>query len=279
VTHKAGTSATFTVAAFRLTATNDIITINGINLTTAGTGDWTSDVDAATGVQVYQDDGDGVFNAADTLLYQGAGAALVTATFGTPLIMPVTSTADLWVRVQLTATAGNGRVATPETFSLSIPSATDVAASTVVVLGTPAPAGVTVGAIEFEVTSFTPPNDLPAGGKAISMSGKGFMSPLIVTIDGVVCPGTPNITGGTQVTGLIVPPGGGENRTIQVSSGTLATQTITQTFSYSKVSSVGGSGGDSGGGGCSATRQASWLLLGELLLLIGAARSRRSFLR
>jgi hypothetical protein len=81
------------------------------------------------------------------------------------------------------------------------------------------------------------------------------------------------------VTGLIVPPGGGENRTIQVSSGTLATQTITQTFSYSKVSSVGGSGGDSGGGGCSATRQASWLLLGELLLLIGAARSRRSFLR
>jgi hypothetical protein len=279
VTHKAGTSATFTVAAFRLTATNDIITINGINLTTAGTGDWTSDVDAATGVQVYRDDGDGVFNAADTLLYQGGGAALVTATFGTPLIMPVTSTADLWVRVQLTATAGNGRVATPETFSLSIASATDVAASTVVVLGTPAPAGVTVGAIEFEVTSFTPPNDLPAGGKAISMSGKGFMSPLIVTIDGVVCPGTPNITGGTQVTGLVVPPGGGENRTIQVSSGTLATQTITQTFSYSKVSSVGGSGGDSGGGGCSATRQASWLLLGELLLLIGAARSRRSFLR
>ncbi len=272
VTHRAGTSATVTVAAFRLTATNDVITINGINLTTAGTGDWTSDVDAATGVQVYQDDGDGVFNAADTLLYQGGGAALVTATFGTPLVMPVTSTADLWVRVQLTATAGNGRVATPETFSLSVANAGDVTASTTVLLGTPAPAGVTVGAIEFEVSSFTPANDLPAGGKAISMSGKGFMTPFTVTIDGVVCPGVPNITGGTQVTGLIVPPGGGQNLTIQVNSGTLPTQTLTQTFSYSKVGSVGGSGGDSGGGGCATGSEAAW---GVLLLLSVLAVARR----
>jgi hypothetical protein len=274
VTHKAGTAATFTVAAFRLTATNDIITITGINLTTAGTGDWTSDVDAATGVQVYQDDGDGVFNAADTLLYQGGGAALVTATFGTPLIMPVTSTADLWVRMQLTATAGNGRVAAPETFSLSVANAADVSASTTVLLGTPAPAGVTVGAIEFEVSSFAPPNDLPAGGKAISMSGKGFMTPFTVTIGGVVCPGTPSITGGTQMTGLIVPPGGGQNLAIEVSSGTLATQTLTQTFSYSKVSSVDG-GGDSGGSSCAGDSRTAVLSIAALLLLAIAAVVKR----
>jgi hypothetical protein len=277
VTHRAGTAAAYMVAVFTLNALNDNVTITGINLTTGGTGSWTSDVDATMGVQVYHDDGDGVFNAADTLLYQGAGAALVTATFGTPLVMPVTSSADLWVRVNLTATAGQGVVAIPETFTLSIANAADITASSPALLGTPAPSGVTIGAIEFEVSSFTPPNDLPAGGKAITIAGKGFMLPFTVTIDGVACPGSASITGGTQVTGLIVPPGGGQNLTIQVSSGTLPTQTLTQTFSYSKVSSVGGSGGDSGGGGCAAGGAGGWALLCGLVLAAAALGRRRCF--
>jgi hypothetical protein len=276
-THKAGTGADYLIAGLLLTTLNDNVTVNGIALTAGGTGDWASDVNGATGIQVYLDDGDRTYSAADTLLYQGAGAAVMTATFSAPLNLPVGTDAELWIRVGLTATAGQGRVATPETFSVTITSPGAVNASSAVLLGTPAPASVSVGAIEFEVTSFTPPNDLPAGGKAISMSGKGFMSPFTVTIDGVVCPGTPNITGGTQVTGLVVPPGGGENRTIQVSSGTLATQTITQTFSYSKVSSVGGSGGDSGGGGCAAGGEAAWGILALLsVLAVVRRRTRRA---
>jgi hypothetical protein len=160
LTHKAGAVGSYTIASFRLSALNDAVTVNGITLTTGGTGDWTSDVSATSGVQVFRDDGDGVFNAADTMLFQGAGAAVVTAGFTPALAMPVTSTADLWVRVEFTATAGQGVVAIPETFTLSVAAAADVNATTAAVLGTPAPTGVSIGAIEFSVTSFVPPNDL-----------------------------------------------------------------------------------------------------------------------
>jgi Synergist-CTERM protein sorting domain-containing protein len=273
-THKAGVAAGFTLARFLLSAMNDNVTITGINLTTGGTGTWTTDVD---NVQVFEDDGDGAFGASDTLLFQGAGAAVVTATFTTPLSMPVTSTTELWVRVNLSATAGIGATGVPETFNLSVAATTDVNASTPVILGTPAPVSVTVGAIEFEVTGFTPPNDLPAGGKAITISGKGFMSPFTVTIGGAVCPGTALITlNGTSVTGLTVPGGGGQGLPIVITSGTLAPQTITQTFSYGKVSDIGGSGGDSGGGGCSASGQAGWLALAILPLFVAIRRRKHN---
>ncbi len=270
-THKGGVAAGYTLARFLLSAVNDNVTITGVNLTTGGTGTWSTDVD---NVQVFEDDGDGVFGASDTLLFQGAGAAVITATFTTPLIMPVTSTTELWVRVNLSATAGIGATATPETFNLSIAAITDVNASTPVILGTPLPASATVGAIEFEVASFTPPNDLPGGGKAIVITGKGFMSPFTVTIGGAVCPGTALITlNGTNVTGLTVPGGSGQGLPIVITSGTLAPQTITQTFSYGKVSDIGGTGGDSGGGGCSTGGKHGWLML-ALLPALAAIRRR-----
>ncbi len=273
-THRAGTAGTYTIASFRLTALNDTVTINGVNLTTGGTGDWTSDVSATTGVQVFRDDGDGVFNAADTMLFQGAGAAVVAAAFSPALTMPVTSTADLWVRIGFTATAGQGAVALPETFTLSIAAATDVNATTAAVLGTPAPSGISIGAIEFSVTSFVPSNDLPAGGKAITITGTGFVAPLTVTIGGVPCGGTPIIVGGTQVTGFVVPPGSGTGLPIEVTSATLPPQTITQTFSYSKVGSVGGDGGDSGSG-CAPVGGSAWALLLAMLVLTGVVAARR----
>jgi hypothetical protein len=275
-THKAGAGADYLIAGLLLTTLNDNVTVNGIALTAAGTGDWASDVDGTTGIQVYLDDGNSAYDAADTLLYQGAGAAVMTATFSAPLNLPVGTDAELWIRIGLTATAGQGRVANPETFSVTIANPGAVNASSTVLIGTPAPASVSIGAIEFEVSSFAPSNDLPAGGKAINMSGKGFMTPFTVTIGGVVCPGTPSITGGTQVTGLIVPPGGGQGLVIEVASGTLPPQTLTQTFSYSKVSNVG-SGGDGGGSGCTFGSGSAWVLTG-LLLGVGIAirRTRRS---
>jgi hypothetical protein len=96
----------------------------------------------------------------------------------------------------------------------------------------PAPNGITVGAIEFGVTNFEPASGLAAGGQAITINGSGFMAPLTVTIGGTLCPGTPVIVGGTQVTGLTVPPGFGTNLPIVVHSGDLPPQTLTQTFSY-----------------------------------------------
>jgi hypothetical protein len=232
-------------------------------------------VDATSGVQVFLDDGDGVFNPADTMIYQGAGAALVAATFSTPLSLPVSGTAELWVRITFTTTAGQGAIATPETFVLAIAGGSDVLASTQALLGTPPPTGVTIGAIEFSVTSFSPPNDLPAGGKPISITGTGFVPPLIVKIKGVVCPGTPNIVGGTQVSGLTVPSGTGTGLAIEITSGTLPQQIVAQTFSYSKVGSVdGGSGGDSGSG-CGAAQSTCRLLLPALLMTAVAGRRRR----
>ncbi len=274
--HDAGSAASYLVGRFSLFALNAAVTVNGITLTTSGTGDWTTDIDSTSGVEVYLDDGDGVFSAtSDTLLFQGGGAAVVAATFGTSIVMPGATGEDLWVRIGLTATAGAGVAAAPETFSMSIANTTDVAASTNVVFGSPAPATVVVSAIEFNVSAFSPPADVPKGGKAVSITGSGFMSPFSVTIGGIQCPGTAVIVGGTQVTGLTVPPGGGNNLPIVINSGALPPQTLSQTFTYKLVSETSG---DGGGGSCSGGT-GPWLPVAAgllLLLLAGGLYRRRS---
>jgi hypothetical protein len=136
------------------------------------------------------------------------------------------------VVIGLTATAGQGIAATPETFSVAIANTTDVSATAPVAFGMPAPNGITVGAIEFSVTSFDPASGLAAGGQALMITGSGFMAPFSVTIGGTPCLGTAVIAGGTQVMGLSVPPGFGTNLPIVVHSGDLPPQTLTQTFNY-----------------------------------------------
>jgi hypothetical protein len=277
VTHPSGAPGSYVAAQFRLSALNDAVDVSGVNLTTGGTGNWTTDVDSATGIQVYLDDGDGVFSATgDTLLYQGGGAALVTATFSSAISMPVTSTADIWVRIGFTATAGVGALAAPETFSVSIASATDVSATATVLLGTPAPNGTSIGAIEFAVTSFTPTGDLPKGGKLITVQGSGFVAPVTVKIGGVICPGTPVITGGTQISGITVPPGGGDKLPIEITTGTLPPQVIANTFTYSKV---GSTNGNSGSSGCSSGTGDTWAwVVAALLGAVAVCRlTRRRF--
>lgn len=260
VSHAAGTVAGYVVADIRLAALNSAVDVSGITLTGSGSGDWSTDVDS---VEVYLDDGDGVFDdTLDAQLYQSVGSATITATFGSVVNIAVATTENLWVRVVLNAGAGSGAVSAPDTFQLAIATAGDVSASSNVVIGTPAPAGIVLGAIAFEVTSFAPTGDLPAGGKPITIQGSGFVSPFSVTIDGVPCPGTANISGGTQVTGLTVPPGGGRNREIVVHSGNLPPQVLSQKFSYSNVGSTGGSGGGDGGCVAAGAPGAAWLLLG-----------------
>jgi hypothetical protein len=230
-THAAGSAGNLVAAQFRLNALNGATTVNGLTLTTGGTGDWSTDVDSTSGVQIYHDDGDGVFDAGtDALLDQAGGAAVVTTSF--TLSLTTGEIADLWVVIGLTASAGQGIAATPETFSVAIANTTDVSATAPVAFGMPAPNGITVGAIEFSVTSFDPASGLAAGGQALMITGSGFMAPFSVTIGGTPCLGTAVIAGGTQVMGLSVPPGFGTNLPIVVHSGDLPPQTLTQTFNY-----------------------------------------------
>src|SRR5690606_22950398 len=141
----------------------------------------------------------------DQQLFVGGGGAQINAALSTPLTIAAASHADLWVRVFLTPTAGAGVAATPETFIVSIANAGSISASSQVVIGTPVPTGVALGAIQFGVLEFNPATDQTAGGKPITLSGGGFMHPFQAKIGGVICPGTPVITGGTQVSGLFVP--------------------------------------------------------------------------
>jgi hypothetical protein len=273
VVHVAGTAANVVAAQFRLHALNGPVDVTGFTLTTAGTGDWTSDVDATSGVQIYRDNGDGIFNAADTAMFQGAGGATVNATFTSVLDLEVGEIADLWVVIGLTANAGTGNSAAPETFSVSIANTTDVVATETAVFGTLPPNGITVGAIEFNVTTFNPQGDQPAGGASIAITGSGFMSPLTVTIGGTLCGGTASITGGTNVSGLTVPMGAGSNLEIVIHSGTLPPLTLNQTFSYDKPDEVAPPKNEDKSS-CTANTGATWAAL-LAVLAIGAIATRR----
>lgn len=277
-TLKSGTAQAHLMARFRFTATNSDVTVSSVTLTTAGTGNWASAMSATNGVQVYEDNGDGVFNATtDTLVYEGAGAPSVNAVFTTALQVANATFKDVWVRVNLLATGGAG-AATPITFSLSIASALDVQAGAITpLIGTPAPQSSVLSVVDFFVSNFSPLADFQAGGAAITINGSGFMTPFTVTIGGVVCPGSPVITGGTQVTGLLVPTGAGNNLPIVVTSGNLAPQTLSQTFSYSNVTPIGGGGGSKGGGGGGGCAAAfgGLPLLGVMLPLAAWLRRRK----
>src|SRR5690606_22161724 len=149
-------------------------TVNGIDFTTSGSGDWTSDV---ASVSIHEDNGDGIFNATDDAqLDTQAGGALITTSFTHN--MAVGQITDLWVVIHFTATAGDGVSATPETFSLAIANVTDVNASAPVDFGSPAPQGITVGAIEFRVDSIAPDTAPAAGGDLLTLQGSGFVAPL-----------------------------------------------------------------------------------------------------
>jgi hypothetical protein len=281
---EAGTAFGYTLGQFRLSATNQNITVTGLNLTTAGSGDFANDLDASTGVELYLDNGNGVYDGAptDTLLRSGAGNnGVIVCNFASSITVNNNTNADIWVRLAVLASAG---AATPETFRLSIAATTDVAVvgGVTVLLGTPAPDTNTLGVVIYNVSNFTPTSGPQSGGQPITITGSGFSLPFTCTIGGTLCTGSAVITGGgTQVTGLNVPAGAGSNLAIVLNSGTLPPKTLTQTYSYFGGSVVGGGGGGGtggGGGGCqaqSATQGALWALLSAIALLALAARLTR----
>ncbi|CAG0998446.1 hypothetical protein PLCT2_02911 [Planctomycetaceae bacterium] len=263
---------------FRFAATNNTVTVNAITLTTAGSGNWATDL-AANGVTLYADNGNGVFDSGlDTLVFSGAGAAgTLTCTLSTPLVVTNGTTQDLWIYLNVAATAGSS---VPETFNTTIANTTDVnATGGTVQFGVPAPTTNTLGVIIFFVTTFAPAYDVQTGGAAITITGSGFIAPITLTIGGAVCPGTAVISGGgTQITGLTVPPGTGSNKVIVLTDGSLGPKTLTQTFDYAGGSTIGtGSGGKGGGGGGCMTGEghAAWLALLALLAVAFSLGLRR----
>lgn len=269
-----GSALSHTLGLFNMVATNNNITVNGVTLTTMGTGDWVNDL-TASGVELYLDNGNGVYDGAptDTLLFSGAGAnGTMTCTFSTPVNVANNSTASIWIRLNVAATAG---ASVPETFIASIANAGDVnLTGGTSILGTPAPMTNQLRVVLFAVTSFSPTFDLQTGGAAITITGSGFLAPLTLTIGGVLCTGTPVIgAGNTQITGFIVPPGTGNGKAIVLTNGPLGAKTLTQTFNYAGGATIGTGPGGGGGGGCSAGDEPLGLAwLAALALLAVAAR-------
>jgi hypothetical protein len=111
---KSGTAFVHPIMNLRLGASNNSVDVNGITFTTAGTGTLASSV-TATGFQVWLDDGDGAFTAADAVVFQGAGAGAVIATFSPPITVSNSGTRDLWVVMDVLSTAGQN-AAVPQTF-------------------------------------------------------------------------------------------------------------------------------------------------------------------
>jgi hypothetical protein len=269
-THKAGAAGAIVMAQIRLEAGNNDIDVLGLTVTTGGTGNWSTDFDATNGVEFWVDDGDGAFDAAnDAQVFSGPAGATAGGLFTSTVSVSNSQFKHIWVRVNILASAGLGN-STPLTYTAGVAAPADVNTGGVTVLfGAPAPNSNPLGAVEFNVTSFVPLSDLVTGGKAITITGSGFATPISVRIGGVLCGGVAVVTP-TQITGLTVPPGSGNNLAIEVQTGTLPMQTLTQTFTYSKVSTTDNDGGSSGCAG--GLPGSAWWMLAALVPAIWIRR-------
>ncbi len=206
----------------------------------------------------------------------------MSCVFGSNPTINMNTNEDLWVVLNVLASAG----ASPsETFSSQIAAPADVNSLTgggQVLFGTAAPTAATLKVITYAFTSFTPVTSLPAGGGAITITGSGFALPVTVTIGGVNCGGGAVVNAaGTQITGLTVPAGAGQNLAIVLTTNNLPAKTLSQTFSYGTSGVTGGGGGLSGGGGgggCVVGLPVApiALLVPGLLALVGLRRRRNS---
>ncbi|MCB9935670.1 MAG: hypothetical protein H6840_08240 [Planctomycetes bacterium] len=270
-----GTAFNHTLGEIRLTASNADFTISGVVLTLGGTGDWVNNISS---VSVYQDDGNGSYDGADTLLFSGAASAgSVTCGFSANLTVLQATSEDLWVVIAVAATAGGSP---SESFQAQVAAAADVQTVTAgnVAIGTNPPVSGMLHVVDYSVTGFTPVQDSFSGGSPITITGTGFALPVTVTIGGVTCPGTAVVNpAGTQITGLNVPAGSGSGLAITLDTNGLGPQTLTQTFSYTLSVGSGGGGGGGGGGGCAGNPNSSTatLLLAALALLATATTLRR----
>jgi hypothetical protein len=234
--------------------------VAGITLHTAGNGDWLNHLDAAGGVQVYRDNGNGNFDAGDILLSGGPGATpSVACVFTTNQNISVNTDIDLWIVLNVLASAGGSPY---EAFTASLKTAADVNSLTAggtVKIGSLAPSSGELRVVDFKVDKFSPTVDLFAGGGSVKIEGSGFALPVTVTIGGVACSGAAVIdAGGTLISGLSIPAGTGSNLSIVLTTNNLPPKTLTQTFRYSSVLPTNtGSGPVKSSSGCVSQAAAS----------------------
>ena len=270
------------VAAFRFSAAGGNVDLTGLTLTVSGNGDWLNDLDPATGVSLWLDDGDGVFDElADTEIHAGPPSTpTVAMTLASPVAIADGSAVDFWVALRVLAAAGSSL---PEYFGVEIASTADVQTSPTVVVsfGTPGPVSNALGVIVYFVSTFEPLSGW--GNDPITITGSGFTLPLTVSIGGKLATGTPVIDPtGTTVTGLVapqfVPPEKDRVVPIVISTGLLGPVTAPHTYVQKRDPSLGKC---SGSCPCSANSTNPWLPIALLsvigLMRFGSQRRRRRF--
>ncbi len=269
---RAGTAGQAVVAQIRLTASVTSFDVEGLVLTTGGSGDWAASLDAATGVQVYACNGDGMFSSSDSLIFSGPGSnGTVNATFGSSVKVNAFAHVDLWVVLNTNDSAGSSA----ETFSASIADVGDVLVvqeGAYVAFGTMPPQIASLRVVDLQVTEFLPATGSGKGGAAITVRGSGFALPVVLTIGGVQCAGNAMVnSSGTEITGLIVPEGSGKNLAIVLETNSLEPIVLAQTFTYSKVST----GDSTQAAGCTGAPVAPFAAMLPALLGLVALRRRR----
>ncbi|MCC6575101.1 MAG: IPT/TIG domain-containing protein [Planctomycetes bacterium] len=262
------------IAKFRFTCSGAPASVDAINLAAHGTADFAGDLAQNIGVEVWQDDGNGIFDPLlDILKFAGTGGATVTVcNFVSPMIIPNGASRDLWIRLNVLAAAGGS---VPDTFQVALDSPLDVSAgSAVVQFAAEAPVSGTLSVVVFAVESFEPRLAYQEGGQSIYILGSGFSMPVTLTIGGVSCPGSAVVSpDGRQITGLIVPPGTGKDLMIKLKTGGLSEKTLSQTFSYAGGTQINSFDHTST---CSAAQSsgAAWLVLPAVLLAVAVRRRR-----
>ncbi len=250
-----GVDQSYLLANFRFDSAGGMSTVTGLSLSLGGTADWVNWVSASDGVQIWLDNGDGVFNVGSDSSLGAVGAVLpkTTVTLNPTLSVQSGVYSELWIRIHLLSISG-GSIA--KTFDVSLASASDIAASggVAVSLGTPAPVSAELSIIQFYVSSCIPGSGFISD--VVTIVGSGFSIPLSATLDGTPFQLTPVISAdGTTITGLRVPNLGpiAGLKTLTVTT-SLGSKSWSQSFDYLGPRNSGSSH-DPGESGCTSTDQ------------------------
>ena len=284
---EAGLSTQHELLALQFTASNGGENVNGMTLTTSGSGNWVSDLAASNGVEVYLDsDTSGDFDAASDSLLASLGGVngSLPISFTSPVVLANGGSALVFVVINVLPTAGQSVPETVHTFQASIALTSDVSVQNVgtrVLFGTPTPSSANLSVVQWSVESFTPLRSvLLTGGNDIVITGGGFTQPVSLTIGGVPALGFGVVNAeGTEITGFTVPEGQAPNLTnleIVLTTGALGNRTLGYTFNYGPASGSGG-----GGGGCAVSEDSDsstviWAMLAVSLICVLIGRARRN---
>lgn len=222
---------THVAGQFRLSSSINTFTVDGLQISTGGSGDWETDI---ASVSIYRDNGNGVFGPGDTELFTGPGASPgITAIFSSALVVPPNGHVDIWVILSVNPDVGANPAAT---FEAEVANGSDIIAGGNVnlAIGSLPPKIGDLRVVDFAVDSFSPGKAGREGGAPITITGSGFALPVSLSIGGIPADGVAQVNAaGTEITGLFVPEGAGKGLEVVLETNELAPVTLEQSFSYS----------------------------------------------